>query len=192
MGATRQSYNLKSLKLTSEEINFIQACLLGDGTLSKSGKYYRLRIAQKLSHKEYVTWKYSNLQRLCVSGPGVDTTNQSFRFGTVGHPQISGLRKLWYRPIKQVPHNFQLNNKALAVWFMDDGTKIHRTVNFSVHNFSTSSIALLQKLLLQKKIMTTVQSDGKGKRLYVKQSSFALFKRLVKPYIVKCMTYKLP
>ena len=192
MGATRQSYNLKSLSLTPEEINFIQACLLGDGTLSKSGQHYRMRIAHKGAHKEYVNWKYANLQRLCVSKPGIDAINQSFRFGTVGHPQISGLRKLWYQPTKQVPSKFQLDGKALAIWFMDDGTKIHRTVNFSVHNFSRSSIALLQKLLSQMKIMTTVQSDGKGKRLYVKQSSYAMFKRLVKPYIVACMAYKLP
>ena len=103
MGATRQSYNLKSLNLHSEEINFIQACLLGDGTLSKSGKYYRLRIAHKLSHKEYVKWKYANLKRFCVSEPAIDNTNQSLRFGTIGHPQISGLQKLWYQPTKQIP-----------------------------------------------------------------------------------------
>jgi hypothetical protein len=192
MGATKQSYNLKLQSLTRKEINFIQACLLGDGTLSKSGKHFRLRVAQKASHKEYVLWKYHNLQRLCVSKPSLDKVNNSFRFGTVGHPEITGLKKLWYNPTKQVPNNFTLNNLALAIWFMDDGTKIHHTVNFSVHNFSETSIALLQKHLLKMKIMTTVQSDGKGKRLYVKQFSYAIFKRLVKPYIVKCMAYKLP
>ncbi len=192
MGATRQSYNLKSQNLHPEEINFIQACLLGDGTLSKSGKHYRLRVAHKAAHKEYVDWKYSNLQRLCVSEPAVDSINQSFRFGTVGHPQISGLRKLWYQPTKQVPNEFRLDAKALAVWFMDDGTRIHNTINFSVHNFSESSIIFLQKLLLEMKIETTVQSDGKGKRLYVKQSSYAIFKDFVKPYILECMAYKLP
>jgi LAGLIDADG DNA endonuclease family len=192
MGATKLSYNVKSLSLTPDEINFIQACLLGDGTLSKSGKYYRLRIAQKRSHEEYVNWKHNNLDRLCVSQPAIDITNQSFRFGTVGHPQISDLRKMWYRQSKQVPNNFQLDSQALAIWFMDDGTKIHRTVNFSVHNFSDASIALLQRSLKQLKILTTVQSDGKGKRLYIKQSSYTIFKRLVKPYILPCMAYKLP
>lgn len=192
MGATRQAYNLKSKSLSPEEVNFIQACLLGDGALVKSGKQFRLRVAHKMAHKEYVDWKYANLRRLCVSKPAIDAINQSFRFGTVGHPEISSLRELWYQPTKQIPSQFQLDKRALAVWFMDDGTRIHNTVNFSVHSFTESSIVFLQKLLLQMNITTTIQSDSKGKRLYVKQSSYPVFKNLVKPYILPCMAYKLP
>jgi LAGLIDADG DNA endonuclease family len=192
MGATKQSLNIKLQSLSNKEINFIQACLLGDGTLSKSGKHFRLRVAQKASHKQYVLWKYNNLQKLCVSKPTLDKVNNSFRFGTVGHPHVTGLQKLWYKPTKQIPEKFTLDSLALAIWFMDDGCRIHNTVNFSVHNFSSHSIALLQKQLLEMKIVTSVQSDGKGKRLYIKQNSYAIFERLVKPYIVKCMAYKLP
>ena len=59
MGATRQSYKLKSQQLDSEEFEFIQACLLGDGTLSAAGKHFRLRVAQKAAHKDYV---YGNMK----------------------------------------------------------------------------------------------------------------------------------
>ena len=178
--------------MTPDELIFIQACLLGDGTLSQSGKYHRLRIAHKLAHSEYVQWKFSQIKRLCVSNPAVDKTNNSLRFGTVGHPEITSLYKLWYKPIKEVPRSFYLTAKTLAIWFMDDGGKIHKTVSFSVHNFSENSINFLRKLLSELDIQTTIQSDAKGKRLYVKQSSYPIFKEFVKPYIVKCMTYKLP
>ena len=75
---------------------------------------------------------------------------------------------------------------------MDDGCKHRDTVNFSVHNFSLEDILKLQNILSKKSIKTSVVSDGKGKRLYVLKESYPVFKRLVKPYIVKCMAYKLP
>lgn len=192
MGSNKLSYEIKQNKLSGKELEFIQACLLGDGSLSKSGKYYRLRIAHQLKHKEYVLWKYNYLKQICASPPAIDRINNSYRFGTVGHKDITQLRNLWYRSIKQIPPKFRLTNLALAIWLMDDGSRIHNTVNFSVHNFSIASIHKLQKLMKLKKIETTIHSDGKGSRLYIQQGSYPIFKRLVTPYIVKCMAYKLP
>ncbi len=192
MGATNISYNLKRLVLTNEEKYFVQACLLGDGTLSTSGQYHRLRVAHKLAHTDYVLLKFGYLKRLCVSGPAVDKTNNSLRFGTVGHREISQLKNLWYVPVKQVPKNFRLNGISLAIWFMDDGGKVNNTVSFSVHNYSLKSIILLQKMLLKMNVRTKIQSDGKGKRLYVNSASYPTFKKFVSPYILPCMAYKLP
>ncbi len=75
---------------------------------------------------------------------------------------------------------------------MDDGTKHRDTVDFSVHNFKKSDIVRLQKIFRKYKVQTTINSDGKGSRLYVIKRSYPAFKSLVKPYIVKCMAYKLP
>lgn len=192
MGATTLSYTLKTQTITKDELHFIEACLLGDGTLSASGKYHRLRIAHKQAHKEYVFWKHFNLQKLCVSAPSPDMVNNSLRFGTIGHPEITKLHDIWYQPTKQIPNSFKLNERAIAIWLMDDGCKIHNTVNFSIHNFNDTSIALLRQQLLNMNIITSVQSDGKGKRLYVMQESYPILKKLVKPYIISCMAYKLP
>jgi hypothetical protein len=192
MGATKLSYSLKLLPLTFEEKTFIQGCLLGDGTLAQSGKYHRLRIAHKVEHKEYVIWKYNNIKRLCVSQPTLDKVNQSFRFGTVGHPEITTLRNMWYQPLKQIPSSFHLDERTLAIWFMDDGCKTGKTVNFSVHNFAEQSVIMLQQALLRMGIRTNVHSDGKGKRLYVLQTCYPIFKEFVKPHMLTCMAYKLP
>lgn len=75
---------------------------------------------------------------------------------------------------------------------MDDGCRTGKTVNFSVHNFAAESISILQQELIGYGIETTVNSDGKGSRLYVRQRSYLSFKELVKPYIQTCMAYKLP
>ena len=80
----------------------------------------------------------------------------------------------------------------IAIWFMDDGTKHRDTVDISVHNFSDESIEILKNELLRYGIETTVNSDSKGSRLYIIKRIYPLFKELVKPYIVKCMAYKLP
>ena len=82
---------------------------------------------------------------------------------------------------------------TVAIWFMDDGTR-HRndTVNISVHSFSKDSLNILQNKLFEYMIDTTINSDSKGARLYIKKKSYPNFKKLVKPYIIRCMAYKLP
>lgn len=184
--------HIKQTALTLSEKEVIAGCLLGDGTLTKAGKHYRLRIEHAFSDREYVDWKFQLLNRLCVSDVQYVDAHRSFRFGTVGHPEITDLRGVWYNPTKQIPANLELTPLMLAIWFMDDGTKHRDTVDFSVHSFSEKSIKYLQILMLLSGINTTVNSDGKGNRLYVLKESYSNFKKLTKPYIVRCMTRKLP
>ena len=192
MSYSRVSNLLKQIALTSFEKEIIIACLLGDGTLSKSGKQYRLRIEHAKKHKEYVEWKYEALKRICISKIQYVSDHASFRFGTVGHSEITTIRKKWYQPTKQVVSDMELTPHMIAIWFMDDGTKHRDTVDISIHNFSTKSIEILRNQLLKYRIETTINSDSKGKRLYVLKKSYPNFKKLVKPYIVQCMAYKLP
>jgi ABC-type uncharacterized transport system YnjBCD permease subunit len=191
-----------SLTMTDRQEQILTGMLLGDAHLERQrgSVAARIKIEHSLTQSAYVAWKFNEWREWVRTPPTVrqkrnrlGTLSLNIGFTTLSHLALEEFRTRFYvNRRKVIPPDLELTSLSMAVWFMDDGTKIHRTVNFSVHNFSTSSIALLQKLLLQKKIMSTVQSDGKGKRLYVKQSSFVLFKRLVKPYIVKCMAYKLP
>jgi hypothetical protein len=191
---TKSANAIKKYPLFTEEIGVIIGCLLGDGTLSKSGKDYRLRIEHAEKHSEYVSWKYAMLKRLTVSEPVKIKAHNSMRFGTVGHPDLTDLRATWYHgKAKHVPKSFsELDAISIAIWFMDDGSKHRDTVDFSVHNFEKIEIMKLQKILHDYGVETTINSDGKGSRLYVKKDSYKAFKNLVKPYIVSCMEYKLP
>lgn len=192
MSHTREANNLKNIILRPFEKEVIIGCLIGDGSLEKSGKLYRLRIGHTVRHSSYVLWKYLLLQRICLTGPQYVPKTVSLRFGTVGHSELSEIRCKWYiKGIKNIPNGFKLTPLMIAIWFMDDGCSRGKTVDFSVHCFSIRSINTLRKGLTDFNISTTINSDGKGNRLYVRRSSYFNFKELVKPYIQPCMAYKL-
>jgi hypothetical protein len=192
VGRSTLANQIKHLALSAEELEFICGCLIGDGTLSKSGKEYRLRIEHSSRHWEYVEWKYQKLRRLISSEIQHVVSHSSVRMGTVGHPEISNLRNKWYCPAKTIPNDFVLTPLTIAIWFMDDGTKHRDTIDISVHNFSVDCLTRLLEQLKTFNITATINSDGKGKRLYILKSSYPTFKNLVKPYILSCMAYKLP
>lgn len=188
---------LKQETLTAFERELVTACLLGDGTLSKSGHEYRLRVEQQAAHKEYVEWKYLQLKRLCLSAPKFVAQHQSYRFGTVGHPALTQLRREFYpEGKKSLPERLKLTPLMLAVLFMDDGGRIHQTVSFALHNYSENEIEKIQSSLREFGIRSTLQFDGhhQRKRLYVVSSSYAAFEKLAKPYLreISCMASKLP
>ncbi len=192
MSPTKQGNLIRQTHLTSQEIEVIQGCLLGDGTLSPSGKNYRLRIEHKSAHWDYVEWKFALLRRICTNQSQYVSAHSSLRFGSVGHPDIAKMRKHWYCPHKQIPQDLVLTPLMIAIWFMDDGTKHRDTVDFSVHSFSSENLQSLRAQLLKMGIETTINSDARGNRLYVIKHSYPEFKKLVKPFIVGCMAYKLP
>jgi len=190
------SKKIKDLSINGIEDGFILGCLLGDATLSTSGKHYRLRVEQKSAHKEYVDWKFAWLKRLCITSPQFNKKNNSYRFGTVGHPAITKIHETFFDNDHAI-NSFildRLSPLSIAVWFMDDGYKIHKTVGISANNFYLVALQQLINLLAKYGISTSLQKDKQGKRIYIKTSSYKTFYKLVKPYVdqVKCMAYKLP
>ena len=193
MAHLREANVLKNTKILPSEMEVIIGSLIGDGSLEKSGKHYRLRVGHTVRHSEYVRWKYKLLQRFCITDPQYVPTTESLRLGTIGHPELSKLRHKWYtNGIKEIPIDFRLTPLMITIWFMDDGCKQGKSVDFSVHSFSVKSIQILRKELAEFDIDTTINFDGKGHRIYVRRSSYDSFKELVKPYIQPCMAYKLP
>jgi recombination protein RecA len=193
MSHTREANRLKSIKLLPLEKEVIVGCLIGDGSLEKSGEHYRLRIGHTIRHRDYVRWKYNLLQRICITEPRYVPATRSLRIGTIGHPELSEIRYKWYlNGVKTIPLDFKLTPLMIAIWFMDDGCKQGKSVDFSVHCFSEESIEILRENLVEFGIETTVIFDGKDSRIYVRRRSYDCFENLVKPYIQKCMAYKLP
>lgn len=196
MSHNRIANNIKLLKLTSLEKEVIAGCLLGDGSCTISGKEYRLRIEHQARHKDYVQWKFKLLERLCLSGPQFVSAHGSYRFGTVGHPALTTLRKMFYpERCKIIPKDMTITPLMLAILFMDDGSRIHATGNISLHSYNDGDVEYLMKELDKLDVLTKPHYDGHAKcsRLYIETSSYRTFERLVKPYIlqVPCMAYKL-
>ena len=199
MSNLRIASERRGQSFTPLEREVVIGCLLGDGTLTESGKEYRLRIEHQVAHREYVDWKYDQLERFCVTPPQLVCRHQSYRFGTVGHPELTELRRAFYRNgRKSVPELLveRITPLELAILFMDDGGKIHNTVSIALHGYSEADAELIRRALRKLGIESAWQFDGHGygRRLYIATSSYAAFKVLVKPYVdqVSCMAYKLP
>lgn len=98
--------------------------------------------------------------------------------------------------IKIIPKNIKeyLTPFALAIWFMDDGSRINNTVRIATNNFTYVEIQFLCDVLYEKfNIKATVNKNGKDKGyiIYIKRESYLIFYNLIKPYILPSMLYKL-
>jgi hypothetical protein len=83
---------------------------------------------------------------------------------------------------------------ALAIWFMDDGSKIENTARIATNCFTLDEINLLcQTLNLNFNISATPNKAGqnKGYVIRIKTSSMTTFANLIKPYMIKSLYYKL-
>lgn len=87
-----------------------------------------------------------------------------------------------------------LTARSLAYWFMDDGSKTTRGSGYFLHTyaFTTEEHELLVKILSIKfGLVVSFVSNADGRRLHIKSESSSLFRSLVSPFIVPCMSYKL-
>ena len=87
-----------------------------------------------------------------------------------------------------------LTAKALAIWFMEDGSRVKDTVRIATNNFEKEEVSYLCKVLTEKYgIIASPVKGGKGKGyvLYIYKGSSERFINLVKPHMVKTMYYKL-
>lgn len=97
---------------------------------------------------------------------------------------------------KIVPKNIEeyLTPLALAIWFMDDGSKLGKGAKIATNCFTYNEILFLSQVLNKKyNIKTSVISSGinKGHNLYISTLSMNVFIEIVKPFMLPSMYYKL-
>lgn len=104
-------------------------------------------------------------------------------------------RDIWYpNDIKIVPEEFMkyLSPLAIAIWFMDDGSKHSSSYYIHTNGFDVKSQNLLQHTFFDKYgIKTKLHNAKNSKMIYISAESRDRFTLLIKPYICKCMEYKL-
>jgi ubiquinol-cytochrome c reductase cytochrome b subunit len=98
--------------------------------------------------------------------------------------------------IKIIPLNIEeyLTPLALAIWFMDDGSKIGKGAKIATNCFTYNEIIFLSEVLYKKyNIKTSVISSGinKGYTLYISTTSMSIFIKLIKPFMLPSLYYKL-
>lgn len=192
-------------------LSFIVGSVLGDSHLEKRGLRggVRVKFEQCSANVEYLMMfhKFLSSRTYCNSvKPKLKTriskNNERRFFYTVNSYTFTSLKflhDLFYINKKKVIKkelSIYLTPLSLAIWFMDDGSKIGSTVRIATNNFETSEVYILCKILKEKyDLNCSVQKAGgtyTNSILYIKKDSVQRFYNLIKPYMVKSMLYKFP
>jgi hypothetical protein len=86
----------------------------------------------------------------------------------------------------------QLDPLAIAVWFMDDGSKCGKNYYLNCQRFDLlSQKRLIEMLKRQHGILVSLDRDKEYYRIRIKRQSQEKFRRLVEKYLIPLMKYKL-
>ncbi len=182
--------------LTERQKAIIVGCLLGDGTM-RCKTNALLEINHSIRQREYVEWKYNELQDLVSTRPHRRFGNAgriAYRFTTRSLPQLTDIYKIFYSDgEKIIADNLVIRPLSLAVWFMDDGCKSYRALYLNTQKFKVNEQNKLSAMLREQySIVTSLNKDKQYYRLRIAVSSVNRFLEIIKPYLLPMFCYKTP
>ncbi len=183
--------------------------LLGDSSLQTytAGKTWRLRFIQK--DKDYLFHLYEIWKPFVKTEPKLSddgSGNKRWYFNTIVIPELklfvdetqiyTCIGGRWVKKVPKLWPAFSntLTNRALAYWYMDDGSKKSnaQAYYFCTDCFSLEDVKFLGSIFLKNwDIHVGYHKKGVNYRIYIPTSSVAKFKNLVEKYVVETMRYKL-
>jgi hypothetical protein len=194
-------------------ISIIIGSLLGDGHLEKrnQGVGTRIKFEQSNDNVEYLMWFHSYL-----SQRGYCNTNKpnlkirikkngtiyyhysinSFTFSSFNWIHDLFYKKIEGKYVKFIPDSIEqfLTPISLALWFMDDGSKLGKGAKIATNCFRKTELVKLCQILKNKyNITVTIHSGGKNKgyTLYISTSSMPTFSKIIKHHMLPSLYYKL-
>lgn len=184
--------------LTSAQHAILVGSLLGDGTLRKQGTRTNalFEVNHALEFKEYVDWKWKEFQEFVLTPPKARQGNGNrvaYRFTTQSLPIFTVYYQWFHKDRKkQIPYDTAIDQRSLAVWFMDDGSKSRKMLYLNTQQFSLEEQQFLQTLLQSTfEIKSTINRDKQYYRLLISTEGTKKMKGIITPYIVPCFQYKL-
>lgn len=184
---------------TQAQKEMIIGTLLGDGCLLRnSAGNAHLQLAQSVKQRAYLDYKHAFLapfSRPINTHKRLDTRSncvyETHRFHTVCHPWLTYVREQLYPENKKqlVPFvDSWLSPRALAFWYMDDGTCIRgSTFSICTVSFAEEDVARVTKLVCTMGLDAWV---WKGRIMISARSKYKL-RELIGPYVPESMQYKL-
>jgi ubiquinol-cytochrome c reductase cytochrome b subunit len=167
----------------------------------------RITFYQEGSHQSYLLYLHNLIadKGYCNSNIPVISTRlvkdgkirKIIRFSTWTYTSLNWIHELWYdKGIKRVPKSigYYLTPLALAIWIMDDGSKMGKTLKLSTNSYTYSDCLLLVEVLDKNfKLKASVQKAGEIDQfiVYIWKESMDDLRKLVSPYIVREMKYKI-
>lgn len=183
------------LKLTKKQNSILIGCILGDAYIDKKGK---IQIEHSYKQKNYVDWKYKNLESINYGNPKIverfNKTNQkhyqSYRFWI--RQYFWKWRNYFYENNKKIfPKDLKLDPLILAIWYMDDGyySKFDKRILLATNSFSKPCLKEIINSLSKLNLKSSIKNSS---RIYIHKSSWEQFIKIVSPYILSDFKYKLP
>lgn len=205
MPARTKQYLFNPLALqmfTDEQEQIILGGMLGDGYImdrdSRNPVYSETHSVHQL---EYLDWKAKKMYPFIskTGKPYVGHKGTQAQIKSVALPQLKFYRGVFYRDGKTKGFPVEaldwLDDLALAVWYMDDGSLSKPSYQIRLHtcSFNLGTVGMLQGWLATRyKVLSVIQvSNGKYPSLCLQKSSNDRFFRIVEPYIIPSMRYKL-
>lgn len=186
---------MRKLKLSDIQKDLVIGSLLGDGYLMPTTCGCSFRAHHSDKQKDYLNWKHSVLENIVNTGPKRDSPSSYF-FRTVSHPGFNKYRRMFYDKNNGKIISSELfkilNPRGLAIWIMDDGSKDGKCLRINSQSFSYPDNLLLKNILEGKfRIRTNIHQDKGLFRLWIKSESMKRLRKIVLPFIVSSMFYKL-
>lgn len=193
-------------KLSDFQKSLLVGLLLGDGHLeTANGKTYRLRVEHSETQKDYLFWLRDQFQEwLPTKEPAKKVRvdgRVSYEIVTCYHGAFRFYAQQFYsNKRKHIPTLFDklINDVALAIWFMDDGSKkSNRHTTFNIHTLGYSFTDLMKVQNGLKKVFDLKVSLHKQRnktwRIYIPSESTGQFVAIVYKLMrhIPSMMYKL-
>ena len=195
-----------TLRLSDVQREMLIGILLGDACLEtqNAGRTYRLKIEQGAAHGDYVRHLYEVFRDWVLSPPrpkqgttqGVVTLNLAFQ--TVSHEELRLYGELFYenrRKVVPIGIADLLTPRAIAYWYMDDGSmksSESKGVLFNTQAYRNAEINILISALNDFGLVANVRRQADGLQIHVSGRSYERFVALVEPYVIEAMRYKVP
>jgi hypothetical protein len=181
--------------LSEVQREIIVGSLLGDGSM-RCKTNALLEINHSSHQRSYVDWKYRHLAELVRTPPKARRGNGSriaYRFVTRSLPELTPYFRLFYGSGRKRIPELELTPRTLAVWFMDDGCRSRNAVYLNTQQFGEpSQRALLRFLHEQWGIEGSLNRDKSYYRIRVSVEGTKRLRRLIEPYLLPELRYKLP
>jgi hypothetical protein len=181
--------------LSEVQHSILIGTLLGDGAM-RCKTNALLEINHSSHQSRYVLWKYEHLSDLVRTPPRVRRGNGdrvACRFVTRSLPALTPYYRLFYEAGRKRVPEVELSPLALAVWFMDDGCRSRNAVYLNTQQFDAAEQhQLLAMLERQWGIHGTLNRDKCYRRIRVSVDGTKRLARLIDPYLLPELRYKLP
>ena len=203
---TKENRELKKdLKISERQRELVVGLLLGDGHFEtqNGGRTYRLKVEHGSAQKDYLIWLAREFQEWIPSGWYEKQRGKKLVYGftTVSHESFRFYGAQFYQNSrKRIPPLIKklISPLALAIWFLDDGSKKssqHKSLVIHSLGYTKKDLVLAQESLKTRFNIESALHKQRNEsfRLYFPYESARIIAQFVEPILqeVPLFAYKL-